>query len=326
MTEGALTPDSVRQAAARIDGVAVRTPLLRSPALSAVCGAEVLLKAENLQRTGSFKFRGAYNRLVQIPASRHAAGVVAWSSGNHAQGVAAAAQLLNLPATIVMPHDAPGAKILGTQSYGAEIVSYDRYRESREEIATRLAEERGAVLVPSYDDYDVMAGQGTCGLEMVAQARSRGLELDAVLICCGGGGLAAGMGTAIRDLSPATDLYLVEPVGFDDHARSLASGSRERNDVAARSICDALQAPTPGALTFPINQHQVHAALSVTDDAVRDAMRFAYGELKLVVEPGGAVALAALLTSQDRFAGRTVGVVISGGNVDAALFAEIVNG
>ncbi len=326
MNDAGLTLAMVRAAATRLAGHAVLTPLLRPPALAARTGADVLLKVESLQRTGSFKFRGAYNRLAQLTAEQRSAGVVAWSSGNHAQGVSAAAQLLGVPATIVMPHDAPATKLAGTRAYGAEVVAYDRYTESRENIATELARARGAVLVPSYDDYDVMAGQGTCGLELVEQAAALGITLDAVLICCGGGGLAAGVGTAIRALSPSTELYTVEPAGFDDHARSLSSGRREHNAGDARSLCDALLAPTPGALTFPINQRLLNGALVVSDEAALEAMRYAYGHLHLVLEPGGAVALAALLQDALPVAGRSVGVVISGGNVDPALYARIITG
>ncbi len=314
----------VEAAAARIDGMAVRTPLLSFPALDARIGARVFVKPENLQRTGSFKFRGAYNRLAQLTEEEKRAGVVAWSSGNHAQGVAAAAKLIGAPAAIVMPADAPAIKVANTKAYGAEVVPYDRYTESREEIATRLAEERGATLVPSFDDEDIIAGQGTCGLEIAEQGKAAGVAFNAVLVCCGGGGLVAGSATAIKELSPDTDVYAVEPAGFDDHARSFVAGERVGNDPDARSICDALLAPKPGALTFPINQRLLAGGLVVTDDEARDAMRFAFSELKLVCEPGGAVALAALLTG--KLEADAVAVVISGGNVDPGVFAEIISG
>lgn len=324
-TEPAVTAADVRLAAERLYGRAVLTPLLDSPALDALTGGSVLLKAECLQRTGSFKFRGACNRLAALSEAERAAGVVAYSSGNHAQGVAAAARLFGLRATIVMPSDAPAIKIERTRSHGAEIVLYDRYSESREAIAEALAEERGAVLVRPYDDPYVIAGQGTAGLELVEQAAARGKTLDAVLVCCGGGGLTAGITLALAAASPATELYAVEPVGFDDYARSLASGRRERNDPGARSICDALLAPEPGVLTFEINRQALAGGLVVSDAEARAAMRFAFEHLKLVLEPGGAVALAAALTAKLEMTGRTVGVVLSGGNVSPELFAEVLS-
>ncbi len=317
--------DIVR-AARRIEGEAVRTPVIESPALNQQVGARVLIKPECLQRSGSFKFRGAYNRLAQLNDAQRKAGVVAWSSGNHAQGIAAAAQILGITAAIVMPHDAPPVKAEKTRGYGAEIIGYDRYTESREEIGARLAEERGAVLVPSYDDPHIIAGQGTCGQEFAQQADALGIALDDLLVCCGGGGLIAGSSLAFASLSPDTAVYSVEPADFDDHVRSLASGQREKNPPDARSICDALLAPEPGALTFPINQATLSGGLSVSDDEVKTAMRFAFSTLKLVIEPGGAVALAALLAGKLDVKGKTVGIVISGGNVDPALFGEIIAG
>ena len=324
LPEPVVTHADVVAAAGRIEGVAVRTPLLESAALNAATGARVLLKAESLQRTGSFKFRGAYNRLVQLDAEARSAGVVAWSSGNHAQGVAAAAELLGLPAAIVMPEDAPAVKIANTRAFGAETILYDRQTESREALGRRLAEERGATLVPSYDDPHIIAGQGTAGLELAAQARELGARLDAVLVCCGGGGLSAGISTALSVESPATRVYCVEPAGFDDHARTLATGAVQRNSPQARSICDALLAPEPGTLTLPINSRLLAGGLVVTDGEVRAAMRYAFNVLKLVVEPGGAVALAAALEGRLDIRGRTVGVIISGGNVDPKLFADVL--
>ena len=315
----------IAEAGARIAGYAVVTPLIESPVLNADVGARVLVKPESLQRSGSFKFRGAFNRLSKLDGDQREAGVVAWSSGNHAQGVAAAAAILGIHATIVMPHDAPKTKIDKTRAYGAEIIGYDRYTESREEIATALARQRGAVLVPSYDDPDIIAGQGTCGLEVAAQTQALGVSLDVLLVCCGGGGLIAGTALAMRELSPQTKIYSVEPAEFDDHARSLQSGKRERNPPQARSICDALLAPEPGALTFPINKQLLSGGLSVTDGEVKAAMRYAFSTLKLVVEPGGAVALAALLADKLDVRGQTVGIVLSGGNVDPALFRDILS-
>jgi threonine dehydratase len=286
----------------------------------------VLVKFEGAQHTGSFKFRGAYNRLSRIPNADKPAGVVAWSSGNHAQGVAAAARLLNMPATIVMPADAPVIKVANTRALGAEIVAYDRYIQSREEIATALSKERGAVLVPSFDDPHIIAGQGTAGLEIMEQASDAGTGIGRVLVCCGGGGLVAGIATAIKDVQPDVAIYSVEPQAFDDTARSLASGRRETVPIDARSICDALLAPSPGELTFPINQALLGGGLSVTDDQVRVAMRFAFQSMKLVVEPGGAVALAAALEGLAPPAKGATVVVVSGGNVDPNAYADILRG
>ena len=314
----------IEAAAARLAGQAVVTPLLESPALNEAVGGRVLLKAEPLQRTGSFKFRGAFNKISQIPEAARAAGVVAYSSGNHAQGVAAAARLLGLPANIVMPADAPAIKIANTRALGAEVVFYDRHGESREEVAERLLAERGATLVPPYDDPDIVAGQGTVGLEIYDQATALGARLDAALVCCGGGGLIAGTATALGARDPEIAVYAVEPAGFDDTARSLASGRREGNDLAARSFCDALLAPTPGVLTFAINQRLLAGGLVVDDGEVAAAMAFAFRVLKLVVEPGGAVALAALLSGKIAAEGKTLAVVLSGGNVDPASFAAAI--
>jgi len=320
------TVEDVQAAGARIAGHARRTPLLYGTALDARIGGRILLKLETLQHTGSFKFRGAYNRLSQLDDTQRAAGVVAFSSGNHAQGVAAAARLLGIPATIVMPADAPRVKMRNTLALGAEIVAYDRLRESREAIAARLANERGAVLVPSFDDPDIIAGQGTVGLEIFEQATEAGLALDDVIVCTSGGGLVAGTALAIRALSPGTRVWSAEPEGHDDHRRSLACGRRESNLPGTRSICDALLAPEPGVLTFEINRRLLAGGLAVTDEEVRTAIATAARTLKLVVEPGGAVALAAVLAQRLEARGRTVAVVLSGGNVDDALLAEILAG
>jgi len=324
--EGARLPafEDVRAAAARLAGRARRTPLLTATPLDALCGGRIALKLENLQHTGSFKFRGAYNRLAQLDAAQRAAGVVAFSSGNHAQGVAAAARLLGIRATIVMPSDAPRIKLANTLALGAEVISYDRERESREEIAARLAAERGAVLVPSFDDPDIIAGQGTAGLELAEQSAESGLALDDVVVCASGGGLVAGIALAIRAQSPATRIWTAEPEGHDDHRRSLASGRRESNAPGTRSICDALLAPQPGVLTFEINRRLLAGGVAVSDDEVRAAIAFAARTLKLVVEPGGAVALAAVLAGRLPAAERTVGVVISGGNIDDDLLRDVL--
>jgi threonine dehydratase len=315
-------PDDVLAAAARLAGVAVRTPVLESPALDELAGARLLVKAEPLQRTGSFKFRGAYNAIsvLRPPA------VVAFSSGNHAQGVAAAARLSGIPATIVMPADAPAVKLEGTRALGAEVVAYDRYRDERERIGAEIAARTGAVLIRPYDDPLVMAGQGTAGLELADQAAERGLALDAALVCCGGGGLVAGCATALRARRPGTAVYAVEPEGHDDTARSLARGERVANEPGVRSACDALLAPTPGELTFEVNRRLLAGGVAVSEAEVREAMRLAFRHLKLVVEPGGAVALAAALFRKVPLDGAVVGVVVSGGNVDPGLYAEVLGG
>lgn len=321
------TYDDVRSAADRLRGVVVRTPLLSSDVLDALAGGRILLKAETLQRTGSFKIRGAYNRLKQlVEEGRHAGGVVAFSSGNHAQGVAEAARLLGIRAAIVMPSDAPPLKIANTRRLGGEVVLYDRWTEDREAIAAALAAERGAVLVPSYDDPGIIAGQGTVGLEMAADAKAFGCSLDTVYVPASGGGLAAGIALAFEADSPGTVVHTAEPAEFDDHARSLAAGARVANCADARSICDALLAPTPGRLTFAVNRARLGPGVVATDAEVLGAMAFAFENLKLVVEPGGAVALAALLAGRIDARGKAVGIVLSGGNVDPALFARCLAG
>ncbi len=321
---GAPGRTEIEAAAQRLAGHAVMTPLLEYPAVNEQFGGRILFKAETLQRTGSFKFRGAFNKISQIPEAARAGGVIAYSSGNHAQGVAEAARLLGLAATIVMPADAPAIKIANTRALGAEVVLYDRHREAREEITERLMAERRATLVRPYDDPDVIAGQGTCGLEIVRQAAAAGARLDAALVCCGGGGLIAGTATALRAADPGIAVYAVEPEGFDDTARSLAGGRRVTNDPAARSFCDALLVPTPGALTFSINRRLLAGGLAVSDRQVAQTMAFAFRVLKLVVEPGGAVALAALLAGRFDARGKTVAITLSGGNVDAATFATAI--
>jgi len=307
-------------AARRLVGLAVTTPLLESPALNTRLGGRLLVKAECLQRTGSFKFRGAYNALAQLDAAARRGGAVAYSSGNHAQGVAAAAQLLAMQAVIVMPSDAPAIKVANTRSYGAEIVFYDRYREEREVIAERIAAERGAALIPPFDDARVIAGQGTVGIELAAQAHELGTRIDAVVVPCSGGGLVGGIAVALGERSPGTAVYAAEPDGFDDLRRSLAAGERVRNDPARRSICDALLAPTPGLLTFALARKHLAGSLVVTDSEVEHAMAVAFAEFKLVAEPGGAAALAAILAGRIDTRGRTTAVVLSGGNVDRDTF------
>lgn len=311
-------------AARRLEGVANRTPLLEYRDFEGQAGAILLVKFEGAQHEGSFKFRGAYNRLVQLDEDARSCGVVAWSSGNHAQGVAAAARRLSIAATIVMPYDAPAVKVQNTRRLGAEIVFYDRVNESREDIARAICATTGAILVPSYDDPAIIAGQGTVGLEIVDQAKTMGHKIDQLLVCCGGGGLVAGTAIAVAGSNAPFAVYSVEPAAFDDTARSLESGVRERVQAGAKSICDALLAPKPGELTFPINQRLVAGGLSVTDDEVRCAMVFAFSRLKIVIEPGGAVALAAALSGKVETAGRTTAVVVSGGNVDPAMLAEML--
>lgn len=313
----------IEAAARRLENIAVRTPLIENAELNEIAGGRVLLKAECLQRTGSFKIRGAYNLMSQLSKEEASRGVVAWSSGNHAQGVAAAAGLLGIHAAIVMPEDAPKSKIENTRRLGGEIVLYDRYTGDREAIARAIAAERDAALVPSYDHEHIIAGQGTVGLEIAEQAAALGEQPDQVLICCGGGGLSSGCALALRAAVPGVEIVLVEPEAFDDTARSLKSGERQRVTAETRSICDALQTPTPGKLTFEINQSLGASAVLVTDNEVERAMRFAFRELKLVVEPGGAVALAAVIAGRVATQGRTTVAVLSGGNVDAELFAKI---
>jgi threonine dehydratase len=318
------TAADVDVAAQRLAGVALRTPLVTSPVLDALTGARVFLKAETLQRTGSFKFRGAYNKLSSIPRAERAGGVVAFSSGNHAQGVAAAAQLLGMPAVIVMPADAPRPKRERTAALGAEVVLYDRAREDRQAIARAIAEERDAALVPPYDDPLVIAGQGTAGREIVEDLAARGLVPDVVAVTASGGGLTAGIALAVKARSPRARLYTAEPEGFDDHARSFKSGRRERNAALTGTICDALMAQTPGELTFAINRVLVSEGAAVSDQEVAAAVAFAFRELKLVVEPGGAVALAALLSGKIDVKGKVAVAVLSGGNVDPELFYRLV--
>lgn len=320
------TTADVEAAALRLRGVAVRTPLLRAPVLDEATGRRVFLKPETLQRTGSFKFRGAYNRIVQIPEADRAAGVVACSSGNHAQGVAAAAGLLGMPAVIVMPHDAPALKRARTVALGAQVVGYDRVSEDRDAIAAAIAAERGATLVPPYDDRGVIAGQGTVGLEIMEDLTALGLAPDVVAANTSGGGLIAGIALAVKPRAPDARVVACEPAGFDDHGRSFASGTRERNVAAAGSFCDALLAPMPGRITFEITRPMVGHAASATDAEVARAVAFAFRELKLVVEPGGAVALAALLEGRLGAPGDVVAVVLSGGNVDRETFIACLEG
>jgi threonine dehydratase len=316
----------IEAAAARIRGVAVQTPLVESPALNERLGGRVLMKLETLQRVGAFKFRGAYNRLVQLTPEERKVGVVAFSSGNHAQGVALAAKLLGMPALIVMPADAPALKIANTRGYGAEVKLYNRLTESREAIAEEVARSRGAIVVPAFDDPHIIAGQGTAGLEMVAQARAVGAEFDLVVSPASGGGLIAGVSEAIKTLTPGAEIWGVEPTGFDDMAMSLRAGERVPIHPTTRSLCDALESHCPGVINFPMLQKNLAGCVDVTDAEVTEAMRYAFSTLKLVVEPGGIAGLAALLAGKLNARGKTVGVVLSGGNVDPELFARVLRG
>jgi threonine dehydratase len=303
---------------------AVRTSLISSPALDERTGARVFLKPEMLQRTGSFKFRGAFNKLSSIPQTARGGGVVAFSSGNHAQGVAAAARILNMQATIVMPADAPLSKRERTKGYGAEVVLYDRDREDREAIARAIAEKRGATLVRPYDDPFVIAGQGTVGREIAEDMAARGITPDIVVAPASGGGLVAGVATAIKARYPQAMLMSAEPDTFDDHARSLRAGKREPHGSKGRTICDALMAAIPGEITFAINSRLLAKGVTASDAEVGEAVGFAFRELKLAVEPGGAVGLAALLAGHIDARGKNVVIVLSGGNVDADMFARLI--
>src|SRR6195952_5984507 len=319
-----VTSVDIDAAARVIAPFAVRTPLLSSPALDERMGAKVFLKPEMLQRTGSFKFRGAFNKLSSIPQAARGGGVVAFSSGNHAQGVAAAAQILNMQATIVMPADAPLSKRERTKAYGAEVVLYDRDREDREAIARDIAGKRGATLVRPYDDPFVIAGQGTVGREIAEDMAALGLMPDIVVAPASGGGLIAGVATAVKAKFPQAQVIVAEPKDYDDHGLSLRAGHREAHHAAGRTICDALMAAMPGVLTFSINSKLLANGVIASDEEVGAAVAYAYRELKLVVEPGGAVGLAALLAGRIDTKGKNVVIVLSGGNVDADLFAKLV--
>jgi len=312
----------VEAAAQLIGEKIVRTPLLTSVALDALCQGQVLIKAETLQRTGSFKIRGALNRIMQLSPTEKQNGVVAWSSGNHAQGVAAAAAMYGVSATIVMPSDAPSLKIENTRALGAEVVFYDRATQDREVIAGDIARQRHLVVIPSYDDPHVIAGQGTIGLEIVAQANEMGLTVDDVVVPTSGGGMIAGIALAMHGAFPQARIYAAEPEGYDDHGRSLAQQRRVKNASKANALCDALLAPMPGELTWQINKSHLSGGYALSDEDVCRAMAFAFRHLKLVVEPGGAVALAAILNGRHMTKNRTTVVVLSGGNVDAHTFQQ----
>ena len=320
------TAADVDAAAAKIKGVAIRTPLLNFPVLDERLGARVFLKAETLQRTGSFKFRGAYNKISSIPDNKKAAGVVAYSSGNHAQGVAHAAQLCGVPAVIVMPSDAPKAKRERTKALGAEVVLYDRDTQDRAAIARKIVEERGAVLASPFDDPLIIAGQGTAGREICEDLAALGVKPDIAVVGASGGGLIAGIALAMKARVPDLQMFAAEPEGFDDTLRSFQSGKRERNARMSGTICDALMTETPGVVTWEINKRLVGQGVTASDTEVGRAVAYAFRELKLVVEPGGAIGLAALLAGKVDIKGKVVVGVLSGGNVDAEMFDRLIAG
>ncbi|MEM6712108.1 MAG: threonine/serine dehydratase [Pseudomonadota bacterium] len=317
-----LSLSDIKDAQERIAPEAVRTPLHKSRHLDEVVGASVFLKCENLQRTGSFKFRGAYNAIAKMSDDDRARGILAVSSGNHAQGVAEAARLFGAKATIVMPEDAPTIKVDRVKRAGAEVVPYHRTREDRDEIAHAIAARTGAVFVHPYENPDVMAGQGTAGLETIHQLEEAGARPELGLICCGGGGLTAGVSTAWRHAFPDIEISAVEPELFDDTTRSLQAGERLAIEAGYTSICDAILTPMPGSATFPILQSNSVGGFTVSDQEVLRAMAFAFREMKMVVEPGGAVCLAAILSGRLNINGRTVVAVLSGGNTDPELVAQ----
>lgn len=316
------THDDVQRARERLGSRVLHTPLLRHPVLDAACGGTVLVKPESLQRTGSFKLRGASNAVLRLASSGAARALVTYSSGNHGQAVACAGAASGLPVTVFMPQDAPAAKREATARWGAAIIAYDRLRDDREALAREHAASTGGALIPPFDHADVIAGQGTLALELFADAAGVGLHLDALLVPAGGGGLIAGCALAAEGVSPATRLFAVEPEGWDDTRRSLIAAERVANPPGGSLLCDALLAVTPGELTFAINRSRLAGGIAVSDAEVLAAMAFAFRHLKLVVEPGGAVALAALLAGRVEVRGRVVGVVISGGNVDAGVFGR----
>jgi threonine dehydratase len=319
----ALTFDRIQVAAARLSGIAHRTPLLTSATLDEQCGGSIFLKAEMFQRSGAFKFRGAYNRLSLLGPRERSAGVVTFSSGNHGAAVALASSLLGIPAIVVVPATGSPAKLAAIEGYGAQVHRYDPARESREEVAAAIAAERSLPIIVPFDDYDVMAGQGTLGIELVEQAGDGAGPLDQVLVPMGGGGLAAGVSTAVKALLPGASVIGVEPAGADDTRQSMRAGRRVTL-ATVDTIADGLRAEQPGELTFAVNSRLVDDVVAVPEDAIIEAMQFCFARLKIVVEPSGAVALAALRTGAVRAAGRRTAVVLSGGNIDPAAFAAFL--
>jgi threonine dehydratase len=319
------TVEDVRRAASCLEGKAYRTPLLESPLLNEKLGCRLLVKPETLQRTGSFKFRGAYNKIFHIPVNKRKNGIVAFSSGNHAQGVAAAAKIFGIETQIIMPKDAPAIKVANTRAYGAQVLFYDRFKEDRSIIGEKLVNENGATLVHPYDDPMIVAGQGTVGLEVARQAQAMDAILHAFLAPCGGGGLISGCALALETESPETEIYSAEPVGFEDTALSVAAGERLVGKRDRKSICDALLSPKPGKITYEINARLLKSGLTINDETVIKAMKVAFNYFKLVVEPGGAAALAAVLSEKYKANGKTVAVVLSGGNVDAKVYRKALD-
>lgn len=317
--------DDIRAAANRLQGVAVRTPLLEFDRLNNLAGGRVLLKCEMFQPIGAFKIRGAWNMVSQLPENERKNGVIAYSSGNHAQAVAWSARKMEIPATIVMPADAPKVKIANTRELGANIVLYDRTGKDREAIAAGISDDIGAVIIPPYDHADIIAGQGTIGLEIAEDLEAASVRPDVVAVPCSGGGLIAGCAISLKYAFPGLGIYSAEPEGFEDTARSLARGERVTNPENSQSICDSLLVQTPGELTFDINRKLLSGGVAVSDGDVEAAMRVAFSHTRLVTEPGGAAGLAAVLSKKLDCAGKTTCVVLSGGNADAKLFSRIVS-
>ncbi len=315
----------IEDAAERLQGLVVRTPLLESEQLNDALGLRVLFKAECLQRTGSFKFRGAYTKLSRLPIEKRAAGIIAFSSGNHAQGVAAAARLLDIPATIFMPQDAPAIKIDNTRDLGAEVVFFDRNRDDRQALAEQKARDTGATVVPPFDDIDIISGQGTVGLEVAQQADYMNISIDDLLCPAGGGGLMSGICIAIKSRSPLTRLWFAEPEHYDDMQQSLAAGHAVAITPGEPTLCDAIATPRPGDITFEIIKNTASGGFVVCDREIVDAMAVLFDRMKLVAEPGGSAALAALMQQRERFSGKTVVVVVSGGNVDRGVFGDALS-
>lgn len=316
--------DLIEDAAERLNGLIVSTPLLESVQLNEALGMRLLFKPECLQRTGSFKFRGAYTKLSRIPPDQRSRGVVAYSSGNHAQGVAAAARFLGMPATIFMPSDAPRIKIANTRGHGARIVFFERHSDDRRALAEELATSSGAILVPPFDDPDIISGQGTTGLEIARQADYMNVGVDDVICPVGGGGLLSGIATAIKARMSPTRVWCAEPEGYDDVLQSLSAGRRISIETGKPTLCDAIATPRPGVMTFDIINRLVSGGFAVSDRQVMNAIAVLFDRLKLVVEPGGSAAFAAVVKERERFQGKTVVVILSGGNVDRDQFAKIL--
>lgn len=323
---GPITLDAIYAAADALNGVVTRTPLLENPDVNDHLGGRLLIKAEHAQRTGAFKIRGAYNRLRLMSADERRRGAITYSSGNHAQGLARAAQLVGTTAMIVMPDDTPTDKRAGTEALGATVVTYNRDREESGAVVTRLRQETGRIVVPPSGDVRVLAGAATASLELFQQARQAAARLDAVLVPCGGGGLTAATAFLMHELSPGTRVFTVEPDMFDDTRRSLEAGKRVANPKGRKTICDAIMTPAPNEQTFEINKKLLAGGLTASDEEVRGAMRFAFDFFKIVVEPGAAVGIAAVLNRRIDIEGKTLAVFTTGGNVDRARYCELVNG